>query len=182
MDWLTTTWGDAARIALSTVGVYAAVIVAVRANGLRSLSKMSSFDFVMSVAVGSIVASTLLNGSPSVGDGAVGVAMIFLCQRAVAWARRHLNASPLVDNTPVVLMVGERMLDEVLARTRVTRADVLGKLREANVIHLSEVYAVVLESTGDISVLHGSDGTPLDARLLEGVQGAEAVPSVASGG
>ena len=176
MDWLTTTWNDAFRIALSTIGVYVAVIAVVRANGLRSLAKMSSFDFVMSVAVGSIVASTLLSKSPSVADGVVGVAMIFLCQRTVAWGRKHAGASALVDNTPVVLMVGERMLDDVLARTRVTRDDVRGKLREANVIDLSEVHLVVLEATGDISVLHGEGGRLPDERLLDGVDGgAEAL-------
>ena len=69
------------------------------------------------------------------------------------------------------------MLDDVLLRTRVTRDDILGKLREANVIDLSEVYAVVLESTGDISVLHGKDGKALDARLLKDVKGSELVTS-----
>ena len=173
MDWLTTTWGDALRIVLSTVAVYAIVIAVIRANGLRSLSKMSSFDFVMSIAVGSVVAATLLSPSTSIADGAIAIASLFVCQRLVARARKGGNAESLVDNTPVVLMVGERMREDVLSRTRVTREDVLGKLREANVIELSEVYAVILEATGDISVLHGSDGTPLDARLLDGVDGGE---------
>jgi len=173
MDWLTTTWSDAFRITLSTIGVYVAVIAVIRLNGLRSLSKMSSFDFVMSVAVGSIVASVLLSASVSVADGAIGLAMIFLCQRVIAWARKHVGASTLVDNTPIVLMVGERMLDDVLDRTRITRDDVHGKLREANVLALSEVHLVVLEATGDISVLHGESGQLPDARLLEGVSGSD---------
>lgn len=173
MDLFTTTWSDVFRIVLSTAGIYAAVIVIVRVNGLRSLSKMSSFDFVMSVAVGSVVAGTLLGRSTSLVDGTIGLLSLFLFQHLVARAR-NAGAQPVLDNSPVVLMVGERMLDDVLERTRVTHDDVRGKLREANVIDLSEVHVVVLESTGDISVLHGSDGTPLDARLLEGVGGGEA--------
>ena len=176
MELFTTTWSDAFRIVLSTAGIYVAVIAVVRVNGLRSLSKMSSFDFVMSVAVGSVVATTLLSASTSLVDGAIGLLALFLCQHLVARAR-GAGAQPLVDNSPVVLMVGERMLDDALERTRVTRDDVRGKLREANVIDLSEVHVVVLESTGDISVLHGSDGKRLDPRLLEGVKGAESVVS-----
>ena len=175
MDWITTSWSDALRIVVSALGVLVAVVALIRLNGLRSLSKMSSFDFAVTVAVGSIVASTLLSATVALADGAIGIAALLLGQRLIARARASAGASALVDNTPVVLMVGERLLDEALARTRVTRDDVYGKLREANVIELSEVHAVVLESTGDISVLHGSDGKRLDARLLEGVDGAEAV-------
>ena len=173
MDWLTTTWSDAIHITVSAVGILATVVVLIRLNGLRSLSKMSSFDFAVTVAVGSIVASTLLSDSASLFDGAIGVAALLLTQRIVSYARVHAGASALVDNQPVLLMVGENMLDDALQRTRVTRDDIRGKLREANVTDLSEVYAVVLESTGDISVLHGKEGKILDARLMEDVKGSE---------
>ena len=53
-----------------------------------------------------------------------------------------------------------------------THADLVAKLREANVLDFSSVRAVVFEATGDISVLHGEG--PLDERLLAGVQGGEA--------
>lgn len=174
MDWMMTTWEDAIRIAVSTIAIYVVVIAVIRANGLRSLSKMSSFDFVMSIAVGSIVAGTLLSASTSVADGATALTVLFICQRAVAWGRKNAGASALVDNTAVVLMVGESMLEDVLTSTRVTADDVRGKLREANVVDLSEVHVVVLEATGDISVLHSGDGTVLDARLLENVAGGDA--------
>ena len=177
MDWIGTGGSDALRIVVSTAAILAFAIALIRLNGLRSLSKMSSFDFVGTVGAGSVVASTGLSGSSSIAEGALCFAALLLTQRLVARARASAGAAAIVDNPPVVLMIGERMLDDVLERTRVTRADVLGKLCEANVITMSEVYAVVLESTGDISVLHGSDGTPLDRRLLEGVQGGEAVPS-----
>lgn len=177
MDWLTTSWSEALHIAVSSVGILAAVVVLIRLNGLRSLSKMSSFDFAVTVAVGSIVASTLLGDSASLLEGIIGVAALLLTQRVVSYARVHAGASVLVDNQPVVLMAGEHMLDDALERTRVTRDDIRGKLREANVLDLSEVYAVVLESTGDISVLHGNQGKSLDARLLEDVEGSEHVVS-----
>lgn len=172
MDWLSTSWGDALRIVSSTLGIYALVILAIRLNGLRSLSKMSSFDFVMSIAVGTIVASTLLNPSPSLAEGGIALGTVFLLQRVVAVARRRADAS-FVDNPPAILMVGERMLEDALTRTRVTSDDVRGKLREVNVIDLDEVHLVVLEATGDVSVLHGSDGAPLDARVVEGIDGIE---------
>ena len=123
MDWLTTTWSDAAQIILSAFCILAAVIVLIRLNGLRSLSKMSSFDFAVTVAIGSIAASTILSDSASVLDGAIGAAALLLAQRVISYARVNAGASALVDNQPVVLMAGEHMLDDVLLRTRVTRDD-----------------------------------------------------------
>ena len=58
-------------------------------------------------------------------------------------------------------------LDDALAASRVTRADVHAKLREANALDLSRVRAVVLETTGDISVLHGD---AIDPVLLDEVR------------
>ena len=56
--------------------------------------------------------------------------------------------------------------EDALAKTRVARDDLIAKLREANVRSFKMVRAVVLETTGDISVLHGDT---LDDELLTGV-------------
>ena len=58
-------------------------------------------------------------------------------------------------------------LEASMASSRVSRDDVLAKLRAANVLSLSEVRAVVLETTGDISVLHGDH---LDDDLIRDVR------------
>lgn len=90
-------------------------------------------------------------------------------------------ASRLVDNEPVLLMDGRDMLEHVMRREGVTRRDLLSKLREANVLRLEEVRAVVLESTGDISVLHTRDDTVMEEVLLDGVRRADARPELRSG-
>ena len=58
------------------------------------------------------------------------------------------------------------VLDPNLPLARVTRAELMSKMREANALDINQVRAVVLETTGDISVLHGADVSP---ELLEGV-------------
>ncbi|AGP78929.1 hypothetical protein I633_15860 [Alteromonas mediterranea 615] len=66
-----------------------------------------------------------------------------------------IDAIAIMQNTPVILMRNGEIIDGALEKTRVARSDLLAKLREANVLDLNEVRAVVLETTGDISVLHG---------------------------
>lgn len=170
-EWMWTSWGQAGLIVLSVLLMVPAVIATIRLIGLRSLSKMSSFDFVVTVAIGSIVATTVATSSPF-AHGALGVFTLLSFQAAISFLRRRTRIERFIDNTPVLLMRDGVMIDAALDRERVTRSDVLAKLREANVLQMSDVRAVVLESTGDISVLHGS---VLDDVLLEGVRDVESL-------
>ncbi len=141
-------------IILTAIGIYIAIIIFTRIAGKRSFSKMSSFDFAMTVALGSMVATTVLSKSVSLWEGVVGVAAIYVLQLFVAILRRFKIVQNAVDNSPLMLMDGQTILHENLKKARVTEADLRSKLREANVIRLKEVRAVVFEATGDISVLH----------------------------
>jgi len=75
----------------------------------------------------------------------------------------------LLTNTPILLMKDGKIFQKNLKRALMSRADLMGKLREANVLQLSEVRAVVFETTGDISVLHTTDNTELDDIIMEDV-------------
>ncbi len=165
-DWIWTSWEQAGLVALSAVLMLFVVIAVIRVVGLRSLSKMSSFDFAVTVAIGSVLASTVATSTP-VANGAVAIAALLAAQSAIAVLRRFAGFGQVVDNSPVLLMRDGQFLSDALDRSRVTRSDVVAKLREANVLQLHEVRAVVLETTGDISVLHGDE--PVDDLLLDGV-------------
>lgn len=174
-SWITTTWSDAAMTAASAVGIYAAVILYTRIAGLRSFSKMSSFDFAMTVAIGSIIATTVLTSDPPLLQAAAALAALYLLQLGVARLRvRFDSVGRTVDNQAVLLMQDGRIIEDAMRTAAVTRSDLIAKLREANVLRLDQVRAVVLETTGDISVLHADDGDdrPLDDVILEGVRGA----------
>ena len=141
-------------IILTAIGIYIAIVIFTRIAGKRSFSKMSSFDFAMTVALGSMVATTVLSKSVSLWEGVVGIAAVYVLQLFVAILRRFEIVQKAVDNSPLMLMDGQTILHENLKKARVTEADLRSKLREANVIRLKEVRAVVFEATGDISVLH----------------------------
>jgi len=156
-------------ILLSTLGIYLSVIILTRICGKRSFSKMSSFDFAMTVAVGSIIATTALSSSVSLVEGAVGLTSVYVLQIAAAFIRRNDKIQSLMDNTPLLLMDGQVILTENLRKARVTERDLRSCLRAANVKQLSEVKAVVFETTGDISVLHAEKDMDLDLWLMQGV-------------
>ncbi|MCK0125638.1 DUF421 domain-containing protein [Gelidibacter sp. F2691] len=157
-------------ILLSTICIYFAVILYTRIFGKRSFSKMSSFDFAMTVAVGSMIASTILSDSVSFLEGAVGLLVVYSLQLAAAFLRRFTWFRKLIDNEPTLLMDGETLLRDNMKAVRVTEGDIRSKLREANVIKLSAIKAVIFESTGDMVVLHKDDNEVVDDWLLKDVQ------------
>ena len=163
------TWHSVSRIFISALGIYLSVILLTRICGKRSFSKMSSFDFAMTVAVGSIIATTILSTSVKLIDGIIGLIAVYLLQISIAFARRNVIVKKIVDNSPLLLMDGEKILKNNLRKARVSEGDLRSKLREANVTQLSQIKAVVFETTGDITVLHNSDGEPLNLWLMNDV-------------
>jgi uncharacterized membrane protein YcaP (DUF421 family) len=138
------------------------IILLVRIVGLRSFSKMTNFDFVMTVAMGSLLAGASQSDDwVEVAQTLAAMASLFAIQFAVAWLR-HRSAcfDALVQNTPALLMKDGVVSQKALRMTRVGEEDLMAKLRAANATDLSKVHAVILETTGVISVLHGDNVDP----------------------
>ncbi len=165
-------WLDVLLRAVILVPIAFIVAVAwIRIVGLRALSKMSNFDFIVTLAFASTLASTCT--APSWAAFGTGL-LVMITLLGVQWfvARRRKDDDrfrEIIGNTPTLLVHRGLFLDDTLKRVRVTRGDILAKLRENNVAALDQVQAVVLEPTGDISVLHGHAGR-VEERLFEDVQ------------
>ncbi|OAQ42163.1 hypothetical protein A5893_03340 [Pedobacter psychrophilus] len=168
-DWIEINGTTILGICVSVAIIYVVIIVLTRIFGKRSFSKMSSFDFAMTVAVGSIIATIILSPKPSLLQGIVGLLMVYALQLIAAYFRRFKFFEKLIDNSPLLLMDGEKILEENLLKARVTETDLRSKLREANVIKLSQIKAVVFETTGDISVLHHANDDEIDSWIMKDV-------------
>ncbi len=170
-DWFNSTLDNLSPIAITALAIYIVLIIFTRLAGKRSFSKMSSFDFAITVSIGSILATAILSKSVSLEQAVWGLASIYLIQMGSASLRRYGWFRKLIDNPPLLLMDGQEILFENLKKAKVTESDLKSKLREANVIELSEVKAVIFESTGDISVLHASDREKkMDDYIMDGVR------------
>lgn len=171
VDWFGAGWTTLGLVALSTVGVYVAVLVYTRLAGLRSFAQMSGFDFAVNIAMGSLMATTAVSDSPSLAQGVVAMGTLFALQMLIATARRHERARYGVNNRSLLVMDGPEFIEEHLRHGQITKDDIRFKLREANVFSYEQVRAVVLETTGEITVLHAEDDTTVDADILADVRG-----------
>lgn len=163
------TWLDiAARaVVLSLIGI-AWVTLVIRLIGLRSLSKMTNFDFVVTVASGSLLAGAVQASEwPAFIQTLAALAALFGLQFIIAKLRQQSESfEQAIQNGPIFLMWEGKFIDNALETSRVAKDDIIAKLREANVLDMGQVRAVVLETTGDISVLHGDH---LDDDLVDGI-------------
>jgi len=62
-------WDGVVRGAVAGILAYAAIVVLVRITGKRTLASMNAFDFIVNVALGSLLATIILSRDVPVVDG-----------------------------------------------------------------------------------------------------------------
>jgi uncharacterized membrane protein YcaP (DUF421 family) len=160
------------EVIVGTIVLYALIIMYTRIFGLKSFSKMTGFDFLNTVAIGNLLAMSAATSSPSLFVGALLIGLLYLLNYLITYMTfKSKTVRELMGNTPVLLMRDGKVLHENLKKTKVTEDELRGKLREANVIEMSEVLAVILETTGDVSVMHTRGDEKLDAYVMKDVEG-----------
>ena len=171
LDYFTKDIGMVPEIIIGTIVVYIAVIIFTRIFGLKSFSKMTGFDFVNTVAIGNLIGMTIATSNPKLLLGILLIGLLYLANYLVSLLRfRSKTARKHLDNSPVLIMRNGQILYDNLNKVEITENELRGKLREANVIRLNEVKAVVLETTGDVSVLHGDGDKEIEDYILEDVE------------
>ncbi|PNW27494.1 DUF421 domain-containing protein [Formosa algae] len=155
---------------LSVIGIYTIIIILTRVFGLRTFAKMSSFDFASTIAMGSVLASVILNSNYSLVKGAIALATIIGFQTLFSFlVRKSGFLKTLFTNKPQIIMWNGKILHRKLKRCNVSQDDLIAKLREANVHDFSDVKAVIFESTGDVSVIHNTEQKPVETRMFQDV-------------
>jgi uncharacterized membrane protein YcaP (DUF421 family) len=168
-------WADVSRVVLVGVLAYVGLVVLLRLSGKRTLSKMNAFDFVVTVAFGSALATVLLSKSATVADAVTAFALLVLLQFLVTWSSvRGRWVKRLVTGEPRLLFRRGEFLYEAMKLERVTADEVRAAVRSDGVLRMADIEAVVMETDGSFSVVRRSQEASADsieATSLEGVKG-----------
>jgi uncharacterized membrane protein YcaP (DUF421 family) len=155
---------------------YVLLITAVRASGKRALSKMNAFDLVVTVALGSTLATILLNRQVALAEGALALSLLVALQFVTAWTSvRFASIRKLVKAQPTLLLKDGHMLHSAMTTQRVTPDEVRQAIRTQGIGAIEDVEAVVLETDGGFSVIPRSQFGSGSA--LNGVAQPQAAPS-----
>lgn len=151
-------WGasmsEVAGVAALTAAVYISVFVAVRLAGRRTVSQMSAFDVVVTIAIGSLIATTVLSSDVSYLVGITAIVTLLSVQQLVAVIRQRLPAaSKFFDFAPERLYEGDRLhLRQSPLAAQLTEAELKSKLRQQGIGSYKEVHLAILEPDGRLSV------------------------------
>ncbi|WP_313504545.1 DUF421 domain-containing protein [Kaistella carnis] len=153
-------WPGIVRIVITTVVAYFMVIIFLRISGKRTLAKMNAFDFVVTIALGSILSSVILNKSIPLSEGLLAIALLIFLQYILTFISvRSKYFKQLISSTPTILFYKQEILEDVLKKQRITHDEIHNAIREAGFSDYSQIFSIILETTGDITVIAKDNGS-----------------------
>lgn len=168
-------WEPLIRIVVVGVPMYVSLVFLLRISRSRTLASMNAFDFVITVAIGAVFGRALTASAVSFTEAVLAFALLVSLQYIVTWIQfRSQLFHRVVTNPPALLYFQGEFLEDEMRKQRVTKSGLLTAARKENFASLKDVEAVVLESSGEFSVIGRVEATDhfqhsLDEGLGEGV-------------
>jgi uncharacterized membrane protein YcaP (DUF421 family) len=147
-------WNTIYRTIIAALVAYAGLVLFLRISGKRTLAKLNAFDLVVTVALGSTLATILLSADVALAEGLVAFAMLVALQWIVA--RLSLAWTPIKKATrsePRMLLEDGMFIEKAMGDERVTHAELEQAARTQGFGDLSDIAAIVLETDGSFSVI-----------------------------
>ena len=161
-------WRELFRIALSAFLVYPFIILCVRVAGKRSTAQMNNFDWIVTVALGSIVGSAILLKDVVLLEVFLALSLLLGFQYAITKAAVRWDTVSKVVRAPATLLFYDGgFIEAAMKHERIASRELESAVREAGYGNLSEVQAVILEADASFSVL-GRKNAP--SSLLDDVE------------
>jgi len=156
MDWsgmFFDGWAGIMRTLLVGLLAYAVLVVFLRISGKRTLSKLNAFDLVVTVALGSTLAATVLQEAVTLAEGAAALALLILAQFLVTFASvRSKGFAAAVRSEPTLLARDGRFCPRAMRRERITLDEATSAIRAGGGRGIEDVESLILESDGSLSV------------------------------
>lgn len=158
-------WSQVVRVLVAGAAAYVAVLVVLRVAGKRTLAKLNAFDLVVTVAVGSTLATVFLDSAVSIAEGVTALVLLAALQTAAALVSSRVKMGhTILTSPPTVLLLHGKFDEDALRRQRISEVEVRQAIRASGRGDVKGVAAVVLESDGSLSIIAESslgDGSAL---------------------
>ncbi|MGN0144625.1 MAG: YetF domain-containing protein [Clostridium sp.] len=147
---------------IKSILIYILALILSKLIGIKIISQMNFFDFIMGVSVGSMIAKIIINKDHVVFSGIT--ALIFFTLLTVATSYLNLKsytARRIINAKTLILIENGRIIDKNMKRLRITINELMMKLREKDVFNLEDVQFAIMESNGQLSVLMKANKKPI---------------------
>lgn len=158
------------QMCIAAICGYLHILFFTRVTDKRTFAQMTNFAFAVTITMKSILADVANKPISNIVPAFVSLALLAGLQVLFSKLLSASNkAQKVLTNTPIGLMKNGVIFDDKLIKALMSRADLIGKLREANVLSLSQVKAVVFETMGDVSVLYSTNNITIDPIIMEDI-------------
>lgn len=165
-------WESVLRIVVSALVMYPIIILSIRLSGKRSTSQMNGFDWIVTVALGSITGSAILLKNVPIVDALTASSVLLLMQWSLTKGTRHSQTiADIVKSEPRMLFSEGEFLDRALSDERVHKSEIIAAIRTAGYASLSQIKWVILETDAKLSIIPKTPKSTSDDTAVEKVVG-----------
>lgn len=157
-DLLFKNWESLWHVAVCAFLAYMVLFLFIRISGKRTLAKLTAFDFVVTVTLGSVLSSMIL-AKVTLAEGAVALAIIIILQYLLAWmAKESPSMEKAINSSPTLVFYQGKFLEHAMDKEVLTHEEVYAEIRKYRMMDIEDVEAVVMELNGELTVIKKSAG------------------------
>ena len=163
-------WDRIGTLVVAAIAAYVVLIVVLRTSGKRTLSKLNAFDFVVTIALGSVLATVVLSRSVPLAEGMLAFVLLAGLQFVVAsLSLRSGLLRQLMKSSPTAVLIDGQPQHDALRDERITLDELAQAVRKHGAGSFADIELVVLETDGTLSVIREAN----DGSALTGVDGRD---------
>lgn len=172
MEVLFDGWKGILQIAITAPLIYVSVILYIRVAGKRSTSQMNNFDWVVTVALGSLAASGMILEDVSAAEALFAIGLLVFIQWVLTNIIYHnKTVAGWVKAQPAILVDRGSYKTGIMRKERVTEAEVNAAIRENGITDINKVQWVILETDATLSVIPVPPDDEFETSTVQGVKG-----------
>lgn len=142
--------------------IYLLSLILSKLIGIKIISQMNFFDFIMAVSVGSMIAKIIIDKEHVVFSGIIALMTFTLLTIATSYLNlKSYTARRIINAKTLILVENGRIIDKNMKKLRITINELMMKLREKDVFSLEDIQFAVMESNGQLSVLIKANKKPI---------------------
>ena len=142
--------------------IYILALILSKLIGIKIISQMNFFDFIVGVSIGSMIAKIIIDKDHVVFSGIVALITFALLTISTSYLNlKSYSARRIINAKTLILVENGRIIDKNLKRLRITINELMMKLREKDVFNLEDVQFAIMESNGQLSVLIKANKKPI---------------------
>lgn len=135
--------------------MYLFLMFIIRIAGTRTLSEMTTFDFVLLLIIGDASQQAITSNDYSVINAVIIIITFILMDMILAFIKSKFKKIDLfLDGTPIILINNGRIITKMLKYAKVDLTDILEAARKLHGLEsLEQIKYAVLEKDGAITII-----------------------------